>query len=103
MIIKASIDLSRVDKSRIKTSEKNGKKYLDLILMDTREPSQYGSDGFVAHDQSKEEREAKERQIIVGNWKWVYRPDGEKASQSRQDARHGPGAAKAGDQSEIPF
>jgi hypothetical protein len=99
MIIKVSIDLSKIDKSKI-TTGKNGKKYLNLTVMDNRTPSQFGDDGYIAHEQSKEERENKERQVIIGNWRWLYRPDGN-ASQSREDARQGVSAPA--EDPDLPF
>lgn len=64
-MIKLSINVTRINKDRIKPG-KNGK-YLDLVLFD--KPDQYGNAGFVCEDVTKEQREAGERGTIVGNWK----------------------------------
>lgn len=46
--------------------------YADLVLKDNKDgPDQYGNDGFVVQNPSKEAREAGERGPIVGNWKHV--------------------------------
>ena len=73
MIIKANICVSKIDKDKITTGS-DGKKYLDLILMEPKTPSQYGTDGFIAHDVSKEEREAGGKGgAIIGNFKFIVR------------------------------
>lgn len=64
-MIKISINVTRITKERIKPG-KNGK-YIDLVLFE--KPDNYGNDGFVAEDVTKEEREAGTRGAIVGNWK----------------------------------
>jgi hypothetical protein len=82
MIIRASICLSDIEKSRITISPKNGKKYLNLVLMDYKDGPRYENDGSVAHDVSKEERETGTKGAFCGNWKWLYRPE----AQQRPDA-----------------
>jgi hypothetical protein len=116
MIIKLSIALSKVDKTKI--VEKNGKKYLNLILMDSRKQSDYGDDGYIQHDQTKEEREAGEKPDYVGNWKWIYRDQPDKKAVPSRKAPRGDlgtddlptggfraGKASAGEEGEedVPF
>lgn len=62
---KLSIDVTKIPRDRIKTGKKG--KYVDLVLFER--PDQYGNDGFVAIDVTKEERESGVKGPIVGNWK----------------------------------
>ena len=105
MIIRASICVSDIDKSRITTSEKNGKKYLNLVLMDYKQGQQYGNDGSVAHDVSQEERQAGTKGAFCGNWKWVYKPEGMAAPAPAAPAPPvaKPAAVPVEDDDSIPF
>jgi hypothetical protein len=69
-MIKLNINVTRIERARI-VPGKNGK-YLDLVLFENRNgPDQYGNDGFVAHDVTKDERELGMKGAIVGNWKRI--------------------------------
>ena len=70
-LINVSICLSDIPKERIKTSEKNGKKYLSIVVADKRETDQYGNDTTVYISQSKEERDAEVQKIYIGSGKKV--------------------------------
>lgn len=74
MIIRTTICVSKIPKEKVRDHE-NGKKYLWISLLDNREQDQYGNDGIVTIDLSKEEREKGAKAIIIGNWKYVVRPD----------------------------
>jgi hypothetical protein len=74
MIITLNLELGEIERSRIFTSEKTGKKYLSLVLFDHKQPDPYGNDGYVAHSLSKAERETGRKGKTVGNWKFVVRP-----------------------------
>jgi hypothetical protein len=73
-----SVDLSKIDKSRIVTLDKNGNPFqngakyysIDVIVFD--EASQYGSDVMVTEGQTKEERDNKVKSNAIGNGKTVY-------------------------------
>jgi len=56
-IIKASINLNSIDKSKIIEGKKG--KYLPITITINDEPDQFGNQGPVIIDQTKEEREAK--------------------------------------------
>ena len=60
-IISGSIDLESIDKTKLAKG-----KYLqfDIILSDE---SKYGNNAWVVQGQSKEEREAKEKKVSLGN------------------------------------
>jgi hypothetical protein len=103
MIIRLNICVSDIEKGRIKTSDKNGKKYLSLSIMDSRN-SDY-SDGFISHDTTKEERDEdpKARGKIVGNWKWVVKPDqsGHNVGPAKEPAKASATSSETED--DLPF
>ena len=68
-IINASIDLSKVDKSRI--FEKDGRKWLNLSIS-VNDDTMYGNNVGISISQSKEEREAKTQKTFIGNGKVVW-------------------------------
>lgn len=70
-IISASIDLTKIDKSKI-NNHKNGSQYynIDIIIKDDKD--QYGNDCSITANQSKEERDAKLKKVFIGNGKTVY-------------------------------
>ena len=69
-IIKASINLNAIDKSKIIEGKKG--KYLPITITINDEPDQFGNQGPVIIDQSKEEREAKVAKTYLGNCKVVW-------------------------------
>ncbi len=69
-IIKASINLNAIDKSKIIEGKKG--KYLPITITVNDEPDQFGNQGPVCMDQSKEEREAKTPKVYLGNVKVVW-------------------------------
>ena len=68
-IINASIDLSKVDSSRI--FEKDGRKWLSLSIS-VNDETNYGNNVGIALSQTKEEREAKQPKTYLGNGKVVW-------------------------------
>lgn len=77
MVFTFSIDLTKIDKSRIKeVQKKDGTtgKFLNLVMMTNEQPDQYGNDGFIAESVTKEEKEAGKRGNILGNCKQVGKP-----------------------------
>ena len=83
-----SLDLSKIDKSRVVSTDKNGQPYqngakyysVDVIVFD--EPSKYGSDVMVTEGQTKEERENKVKSNPIGNGKTVYTAGSQQQSNS---------------------
>ena len=69
-IIKASINLSEIPKDKIIPGKKG--KYLPITITINDEPDQFGNQGPVIIDQSKEEREAKIAKTYLGNCKVVW-------------------------------
>lgn len=73
-IIAASIDLSKIDKSKI-VEGKNGAKYYNFDITVNDEPNQYGQDVALSDKQTKEERQAKAKKTFIGNGKTVWKND----------------------------
>ena len=62
------ICLSDIPKDRIKEG-RNGKKYLDIVVTEMRQPDNYGNDLTVYVQQTKEERQDKAPKIYIGKGK----------------------------------
>jgi len=77
-IIAASIDLNKVDKSMVQTTDKNGNpfkngaKYLNVQIVINDEKDQYGNDASIRLVQSQAEREAGTPKVYLGNGKTVW-------------------------------
>ncbi len=69
-IIKASIDLNKIPKDKIFIGKKG--KYLPITITINDEPDQFGNQGPVVVEQTKEEREAKVAKTYLGNVKVVW-------------------------------
>jgi len=67
-MITISIDISKIDKSRIKEG-KNGAKYYNLTVDKKQAPDQFGNDHTVYQTPTKEEREAKASKVYLGSGK----------------------------------
>lgn len=70
-IISISIDLNKLDKSRI-VAGKNGSKYYNLSVIVNDEKDQYGNDVSVTTAQTQEERTAKANRTFVGNGRLIW-------------------------------
>ena len=65
---KLNINVSLIDKSELYEGKKG--KYLSLTLFENRDGTdQYGNDGFIVQEISRERRENGEKGPIIGNWK----------------------------------
>lgn len=69
-LINCSICLSDIPKEKIKLYD-NGKKYLSVVVSDLREKDAYGNTHSIYVSQTREEREAREKRIYLGNGKAV--------------------------------
>jgi len=93
-IIKASINLNEIPKHKIIDGKKG--KYLPITITLNDETDQFGNQGPVIVEQSKEERDAKAAKVYLGNVKVVWtngtnvdaapRTDGQSAPQPRVTA-----------------
>lgn len=69
-MIKLKIDVTKIPKTRLFKGAKGT--YLDAVLMENRDgKDEYGNDGFIKIEVSKDAREAGEKGEIVGNWKII--------------------------------
>ena len=89
-ILSGSIDLSKIDKSKIKeVTLKNGSvaKFYDVSIFIKDEQDQYNNIASISQSQTKEERESKTSQIYLGNLKrtWVSTPPTLEKSSSNGD------------------
>lgn len=69
-IIKTSINLDSIPKDKIIMGKKG--KYLPLTITLNDEVDQFGNNGPVIVEQSKEERDAKASKVYLGNVKVVW-------------------------------
>ena len=67
-MIKLKIDVTKIDKSRLFVGAKGT--YLDLALFENKDgKGEYGDDGFIVQEVTKEKREAGIKGPIIGNWR----------------------------------
>jgi hypothetical protein len=67
---KAKIDVLKVLKQYL-FQGKSGK-YLDIVCFVNKDgKTQYGDDGFIVQEISKEARQNGEKGPIIGNWRWM--------------------------------
>ena len=83
-IIKTSINLENIPKDRIITGKKG--KYLPMTITINDEPDQFGNQGPVVVDQTKEERDAKAPKTYLGNVRVVWTNGDNVAPAPRGDA-----------------
>ena len=69
-IIATSINLNEIPKDKIIIGKKG--KYLPITISVNDEPDQFGNQGPVTVQQSKEERESKVAKVYLGNVKVVW-------------------------------
>lgn len=69
-IIKASINLNEIPKHKIIDGKKG--KYLPITITLNDEADQFGNQGPIMVEQSKEERESKAAKVYLGNVKVVW-------------------------------
>ncbi len=86
-----SICLTDIPKDKITTSEKNGKKYLNITLWINDTADQYGNIGSLQISQTKQQREGGEKKVYIGNVK----PQGSNPTPS--------GAPAEGEIEDLPF
>ena len=83
-IISASIDLTKIDKSKI-NNHKNGSAYYNIDIFINDEKDQYGNDCAISQSQSKEEREAKDKKVYIGNGKSVFNSDSSQSENKSEE------------------
>lgn len=74
-LLTGSIDLNKIDKTKIVSTDKNGKpfengaKYLNVVVWLNDEADKYGNNASIQISQSKEERESRVKATYIGNLK----------------------------------
>jgi len=84
LIIGASIDLSKLDKSKIKEG-KNGAKYYDVTLFLSEEANQFGQHLAITTAQTKEERAGQTKNHYIGNGKIVFNSESPTVETKKED------------------
>ena len=102
-IIKTSINLNAIPKDRIFVGKKG--KYLPITITLNDEPDQFGNQGPVVVEQTKEEREAKEPKTYLGNVKvvWTNGDNVDKAPYDSNQPTVPASASAAAAKEDLPF
>ena len=100
-IVKGSINLTNVPKDKIINGKKG--KYLPITVTLNDELDQFGNNGPVVVQQTKEEREAKTEKVYLGNVKVVWTND-QNVGVAPKDGQPAPAAAPApAADDDLPF
>ncbi len=84
-MIKLVIDVTKIPRDKIFQGKK--RKYVTLVFFENKDgQDEYGNDGFLSIDVSKEEREAGKRGAIVGNGKYLGRKPAQTTMNERSAA-----------------
>ena len=100
-IIKASIDLTKIPKDKIYQGKKG--KYLPITITLNDEPDQFGNQGPVVVEQTKDERDAKAAKTYLGNVKVVWTNGQNVDTAPRNDNQSAPAPAPAAAEPDLPF
>jgi len=80
--IVASIDLTKIDKSKIKQHE-NGAKYYTIVISERKEPDRFGNTHSVANGK---EKGSNEPTVYIGSGKeYSFNSDNQAGNQSNDD------------------
>ena len=99
-IIKASINLNAIPKDKIFVGKKG--KYLPITITLNDEWDQFGNQGPVVVEQTKEERDAKAPKTYLGNVKVVW-SNGTNVEPAPRDNNSAPAPAPAAAEDDLPF
>mgnify|MGYP003677037454 FL=1 len=99
-IIKASINLNEIPKDKIIVGKKG--KYLPIAITLNDEPDQFGNQGPVIVEQSKDERDAKTAKTYLGNVKVVWTNGTNVDAAPRDNMPPAPAKAEVADD-DLPF
>ena len=95
-LISASLDLKKIDKSKI--TEKGNGKYLGITISVNDTTDTYGNNVSVYIEQTKEERERKDKKVYLGNGK-VFWTSNETPNTAPAQAQ----ASSSNDEDGLPF
>ncbi|MCP4803558.1 MAG: hypothetical protein GY891_12035 [Bacteroidetes bacterium] len=101
-ILKANLNLAAIPKDKIYKGKKGS--YLPITITINDELGNYGDNGPIIVEQSKEEREAKADKTYLGNVKVVWTNGTNVATAPREGGSAGPvAAAPAEADDDLPF
>ena len=100
-LISANIDLTKIDKSKIITGAKG--KYLPISITLNDEVDQFGNNGPVIVEQTKEEREAKVAKVYLGNARVVWTNGQNVDAPPRMDQPKAMPKAEPAEEADLPF
>ena len=100
-IIKTSINLNNIPKEKIFVGKKG--KYLPITITLNNEPDQFGNQGPVVVEQTKEERDAKAAKTYLGNVKVVWTDGNNVDTAPRDNNNSAPAPAPASAEQDLPF
>ena len=100
-IIKTSINLNEIPKDKIFVGKKG--KYLPITITLNNEPDQFGNQGPVVVEQTKEERDAKAAKTYLGNVKVVWTDGNNVDTAPRDNNQSAPAPAPAAADADLPF
>ena len=100
-IIKTSINLNEIPKDKIITGKKG--KYLPITITINDEVDQFGNQGPVCVEQTKEERDAKTAKTYLGNVKVVWTNGENVATAPRDNAPQQAAPQPASVEDDLPF
>jgi len=93
-MIKYKIDVTKIDKALLYKGEKGT--YLNGVLLENKNgPGEYGDDGFIVQDVTKDMREKGIKGPIIGNWRHLQ-------TKSTPAPKPAP-ATSAAEDDDIPF
>ena len=100
-IIKASINLSEIPKDKIFVGKKG--KYLPITITLNDEVDQFGNQGPVVVEQTKEERESKQAKTYLGNTRVVWTNGNNVDTAPRDNQPQAAPKAAAAAKEDLPF
>ena len=100
-IIKTSINLNNIPKDKIYNGKKG--KYLPITITLNNEPDQFGNQGPVVVEQTKDERDAKAEKTYLGNVKVVWTDGNNVDTAPRDNNQSAPAPAPAAADADLPF
>ena len=100
-IIKTSINLNDIPKDKIYVGKKG--KYLPITITLNDELDQFGNQGPVVVEQTKEERDAKAPKTYLGNVKVVWTNGTNVDTAPREDRPSAPAPAAQEVEEDLPF
>lgn len=105
-LINASINLSKIDKSKIiEGKEVNGvkNKYINITISINDEIDQYGNQVGIYESQSQTEREAKANRNYLGNGKVAWTSEGGSTAKQTPTTPDTPAPVIEVEESDLPF